>query len=101
MEALAPRKVAVTQAAISRSKHPIASSFEAADILAPEDASAPLSARSESEPTSHGDGLLLESNPRALALIHRPPPPVFFKRQRNISFHVEKLLQKRRRHGHN
>ena len=47
---------------------------------------------------SPGDGSLREPSPRALAPIHRPLPG-FLDEQENFQFHVEKLLQKRRRQG--
>ena len=49
---------------------------------------------------THEDGSLEEPNPRALAPIHRPPP-VLIDEQGNVRFHVERILQERRRHGHN
>ena len=49
---------------------------------------------------THEYGLLREPNPRALALLHRPPP-VMLGEQVNVQFHVERIFEKRRRHGHN
>ena len=74
VEALSPRKVAKSQAATSGSRHPAAHPFKAAAVPAPADASVPLQARSEYQPTFHGDGSLREPSPSALAPIHRPPP---------------------------
>ena len=97
LEALAPRKVDVPLTATSESRHPTAPPVRAAAVPAPADASAPLQARSESEPTSHGDVSLSEPSPRALAPIQRPPP-MLLDEQKDIQFHVEIPLQKRSRH---
>ena len=100
VEALAPRRATVPQDASSESIHPIAPPVGAGAVRAPADVSAPRQACSESEPMTHEDGSPREPNPRALAPIHRPPP-VLLDEQGNVQFHVEKLLQKRRRHGQN
>ena len=97
VEALTPRKAAVSQDASSESGHPIASPVGAAAVPAPADVSASLQVLSESDLSSHGDGSLREPNPRALAPIHRPPP-VLVDEQGNVQFHVERILQKRRYH---
>ena len=84
----------------SKSRPPIDPPVEAGATLAPADVFALLQALSEYEPMPHGYGSTREPSQRALATIHWLPP-VLFDEQENISFHVKKLLQKRRRHGHN
>ena len=100
MDAFAPKKATVSQAASSGSGHPIALLFGSGATPASAAVSAPLQARSESELTSHGDGLPREPSPRALAPIHRSPP-VLDNEQGNVQLHVERLLQNRRIHGQN
>ena len=67
--------------------NPSASQFENSVVSAPADAYAPLRARSEFEPTFHGDGSLPEPNQRALAPIHRPPS-VMLDEQESLQFHA-------------
>ena len=100
VEALAPRRATVSQDASSESIHPIAPPAGAGAVPAPADVSAPRQVCSESEPVTHKDGSPREQNPSALAPIHRPLP-VLLDEQENVQFHVEKILQKRRRHGKN
>ena len=97
VEALAPR---VSQDALSESGHPIAPPVGTGAVPALADVSAQRQACSESEPMTPGDGSLQEPNPSALAPIHRPPPPLLDEKE-DVQFHVEKILQKRRRHGQN
>ena len=100
VEALAPRKATVPQAASSGSGHPIAPPFGAGAVLAPEEVPVPLQARSESALTSHEDVSRLEPNPRALSSIHRLPPALLDEHG-NLQCHVEKFIRKRRHHGQN
>ena len=100
VKALAPRKATVFQAASSGSGHPIAPQVGVGAVPSSADLSAPLQARSESDPASHGHSSIREPSPRELASIHRPPP-VLLDEQGNILFHVKRLLQDRCRHGEN
>ena len=74
VKALAPRKATVFQAASSGSGHPIAPQVGVGAVPSSADLSAPLQARSESDPASHGHTSIREPSPRELASIHRPPP---------------------------
>ena len=87
VEALAPWKAAVSQAATSGSRHPIAPSFKDSAVPAPADASAPLPGHSEFEITSYSDCSFREPNQREVLPIHRPPLALLDEHD-NLQFHV-------------
>ena len=88
VEALVPRESDLSQAVTSGSRHLTTSPFEAASVPVPADASAPLSACSEFELTSHEDGSPRVATQCVLLSIHWTPS-TSLDDQRSLQFNVE------------
>ena len=97
-EALAPRKLASPQAAASGSGGQVVppSVFDPSQTSTSELVARRASAGSD--PKSLEGCSPPEPEPHGLQLTHRPPPALLDE-QGNFQFHVEKILQRRRRHG--
>ena len=97
-EALAPRKLALPQAATSESGGQVAPPSVSDSFQTSTSELAPRQACAGSDPKSREDCPPREPKPHGLQPTYRPPPALL-EQQGNLWFHVENILQRRRRHG--
>ncbi|CCI50318.1 unnamed protein product [Albugo candida] len=98
--ALAPRHLALPQAAASEQGCQDEAQPGSEHAPTPEGESVPRQAYDGSNPKSREDTSLREPDSSGHPPIQRPPPALLDK-QGNLHFHVEKVLARRRRHGQN